>query len=76
MLLLNYGGVIMLKNEVITKIERKRANLTLPLDLLNMIDNFARLNMLSRGQVISIGMRKYLQSEELLKTLTSKSPNN
>lgn len=66
----------MQKNEVINKIERKRANLTLPLDLLNMIDNFARINMLSRGQVISIGMRKYLQSEELLKTLTSKSPNN
>lgn len=52
-----------------SKIETKRCNFILPLDLVNEIDNHANNNMLSRGQVVSIGMRKWLSNEKLMSSL-------
>jgi metal-responsive CopG/Arc/MetJ family transcriptional regulator len=51
------------------RIESRRINFLMPTDLVEKIDEYASANMLSRGQVISIGMRKFFQNEDFLKSL-------
>lgn len=59
----------MIKPSNSKRIETKRVNFLLPKDLVDKVDEYASVNMLSRGQVVSIGIRKFFQNEDFMKSL-------
>lgn len=54
--------------------EKKRVNFMLMKETVYLIDKYGKENMLSRGQVVNLGMLAFFKNQELMNTIIKMKP--